>query len=489
MGVALAAGIKGDSAVALRTTVLVTVVLTMVVFGGTTSRMIEIVGIKTGVEDEVDTSDEEAGGFVSIGRNETNRSIYQGSRHATHSLGDTLDHATDVRVAANTTDIESDDPYNHFTQTSGRRDRLRSSSPEHSFATQDSDDEVLPAAGSTHDRAGLEADENGADSGNRKVWRDGQWFTVLDEQYLLPVFSNATASRKQASRKALRNQRVSITGYGEPMTSAADQRGSDGDLAGSVQSSQPPSPWLSSPAEDGGHHQNHSGGAHNHHHPRSRIVPGRSSAALASSTFQGSFSDVLSALVNYPPGSSTTRPSLPSSRSSGPHSLLSTSDGTAAPARRKERASDDGIDGRAGLRPSSPNRPGSRLRATSPTPKLFQINDGSERIGGSTRGIGRGSYGPSSAPAGLDQDRIEQDAIPSTTGMSKGMSHTWTSSSLHGSGTLGGGSDSPAESRRSSAGLAMNHVRHRSGDRTGVGVEGEASDNEGPNHSTRSTMF
>lgn len=60
VGVALAAGIKGHNAKSLRTTVLVCVVITLVVFGGTVSRMIEIVGIRTGVvEDEDDSSDEE----------------------------------------------------------------------------------------------------------------------------------------------------------------------------------------------------------------------------------------------------------------------------------------------------------------------------------------------------------------------------------------------------------------------------------------------
>lgn len=59
VGVALAAGIKGHNAKSLRTTVLVTVVITLVVFGGTVSKMIEIVGIRTGVEEDDESSDEE----------------------------------------------------------------------------------------------------------------------------------------------------------------------------------------------------------------------------------------------------------------------------------------------------------------------------------------------------------------------------------------------------------------------------------------------
>ena len=54
VGVALAAGLG----FALRATVLVTVVLTVIIFGGTTSRMLEILNIRTGVVEEIDSDDE-----------------------------------------------------------------------------------------------------------------------------------------------------------------------------------------------------------------------------------------------------------------------------------------------------------------------------------------------------------------------------------------------------------------------------------------------
>ncbi len=59
VGVALAAGFKGNNAQTLRTTVLVVVVLTVVLFGGTTSRMLEILGIRTGVEDDDPSSSDD----------------------------------------------------------------------------------------------------------------------------------------------------------------------------------------------------------------------------------------------------------------------------------------------------------------------------------------------------------------------------------------------------------------------------------------------
>ncbi|KAI9669800.1 MAG: monovalent cation:H+ antiporter, CPA1 (nhx1) [Trizodia sp. TS-e1964] len=58
VGVALAAGLLGDNGPVLRATVLVVVVLTVIVFGGTTARMLEILGIRTGVVEESDSDDE-----------------------------------------------------------------------------------------------------------------------------------------------------------------------------------------------------------------------------------------------------------------------------------------------------------------------------------------------------------------------------------------------------------------------------------------------
>lgn len=58
VGVALAAGLTGEHANSLKATVLVVVVLTVIVFGGTTARMLEILGIRTGVVEEVQSDDE-----------------------------------------------------------------------------------------------------------------------------------------------------------------------------------------------------------------------------------------------------------------------------------------------------------------------------------------------------------------------------------------------------------------------------------------------
>ena len=58
VGVALAAGLDGSNSPTLKATVLVVVVLTVIIFGGTTARMLEIMGIRTGVVEEIDSDDE-----------------------------------------------------------------------------------------------------------------------------------------------------------------------------------------------------------------------------------------------------------------------------------------------------------------------------------------------------------------------------------------------------------------------------------------------
>ncbi|KAK6464877.1 putative Na+/H+ exchanger Nhx1 [Scheffersomyces coipomensis] len=59
VGVALAMGIQGEAKWTLLATVLVVVVLTVILFGGTTASMLEILGIKIGVEDASEFSDDE----------------------------------------------------------------------------------------------------------------------------------------------------------------------------------------------------------------------------------------------------------------------------------------------------------------------------------------------------------------------------------------------------------------------------------------------
>lgn len=58
VGVALAMGLQGEAKWTLLATVLVVVVLTVILFGGSTASMLELLGIKTGVEQHLDSDDE-----------------------------------------------------------------------------------------------------------------------------------------------------------------------------------------------------------------------------------------------------------------------------------------------------------------------------------------------------------------------------------------------------------------------------------------------
>lgn len=108
--------------------------------------------------------------------------------------------------------------------------------------SDEDNDEVLPSANST-----TFGDQQG--SASEGVWRDGQWFNALDEQYLLPVFSNATASRRQATRKAMRSS-ARLTQHGND--SFLDENEPERDLT-TISREGSRSPWDAPPsAENGG---------------------------------------------------------------------------------------------------------------------------------------------------------------------------------------------------------------------------------------------
>ncbi|KDE02737.1 hypothetical protein MVLG_06734 [Microbotryum lychnidis-dioicae p1A1 Lamole] len=310
VGVALAEGMKGPNAIALRTTVLVSVVLTVVVFGGTIGRMIEILGIRTGVEDDdPESSDDEGGAGYAITNNgegdiegtrsaagwnkaaglathKARRSLpnsrkFGGNGHAGRNeeeegVVSAMDSPYSDRMALKS--VVSTTPPSSVPKMGGTLHPHGSfkgpSSPSHSSRDSGSDSEgdVLPSVS----KAGTGAAATAGEGDNTRVWRDGQWFTVLDERYLLPVFSNATASRRQATKKAiLREKRKSLVTL-EGMDDYIEE--------GNGSPSQPGSPYLVSPSA-------RSGG------PLDKL------RHQAPTDFTGSFSDILSSLVS--PGSAT----------------------------------------------------------------------------------------------------------------------------------------------------------------------------------------
>ncbi|EPT00056.1 hypothetical protein FOMPIDRAFT_1163517 [Fomitopsis schrenkii] len=197
VGVALAAGFKGDNAQTLRITVLVVVVLTVVVFGGTTARMLEVLGIRTGVEDEAASSDDDEDfplgrtGWYNR-RNSRWNFEEESSVFATQQAG-----------------FHSPRPYNHQMQVTPIPNNTIFSAA--SSDSLDSVAEVLPLAtqsvnGGPSSPGGRRKSRDGPPAAGPSNGGDveGKWFQQLDERYLLPLFSNATASRVWHARRGRR---------------------------------------------------------------------------------------------------------------------------------------------------------------------------------------------------------------------------------------------------------------------------------------------
>ncbi|KAJ8507501.1 hypothetical protein ONZ45_g10127 [Pleurotus djamor] len=244
VGVALAAGFKGKNAGMLRTTVLVVVVLTVVMFGGTTARMLEVLGIRTGVEDEAATSsdEEDSARWLSSRRGrwsgyvDDEPSYLAGGR----GLSSSLTRGGRGRIGIHYPDRNY---YNHHQNNPPTYNQPSPGIPQgvpqgiFSAASSDSDSddvgEVLPmATGPVPGGVGGDASRGGrsdgfvsgdAKNGNGRPNESNrgaeglpsqdsrEWFQSIDERYLLPLFSNATASRTFHARRARRvsHQRTS----------------------------------------------------------------------------------------------------------------------------------------------------------------------------------------------------------------------------------------------------------------------------------------
>lgn len=215
VGVALATGIEGDNADALRTTVLVVVVLTVIVFGGTTGRMLEVLGIRVGVEDDDASSDEEVEGWTS------QPAIQMGSRRYAGQNGQGLVEEEDGNFGS-----PIDSPY-YQGRLNLPRDRhsSRLSLPRHTsnagFSTEDeSDEEPLPQGYGEP----VDVEAEGVVERQGMIFRDGQWFTALDERYLLPLFSNSVTARRHNAKKARR--KASGAHYNDESGGGASHAGS-----------------------------------------------------------------------------------------------------------------------------------------------------------------------------------------------------------------------------------------------------------------------
>ncbi|TDL15123.1 hypothetical protein BD410DRAFT_796671, partial [Rickenella mellea] len=263
VGVALAAGFRGDNAEILRTTVLVVVVLTVVMFGGTTSRMLEILGIRTGVDDEGGSSSDEEDAVAAIAAGGPSRGGGWLGRRTNWRAGYTDEEERYAQGRARIGAHYMPQSYNHQAQAAGSGSGGHAMNNIFSAASSDSlesdSGEVLPMATPPH-TPGIGHNSTRRSSipgpGSGAVGEDGKWFQALDERYLIPLFSNATASRTFHARRARRtasggnsplagvSASASGSEVGTPVESDDDVGGGEGE--GRKEGDGGRSPWTSS---------------------------------------------------------------------------------------------------------------------------------------------------------------------------------------------------------------------------------------------------
>ncbi|KAK0538140.1 monovalent cation:H+ antiporter, CPA1 (nhx1) [Tilletia horrida] len=273
VGFALSAGIEGSNAIALQTTVLVTVVITVLIFGGTTAQMLEVLKIRTGVQDDEDdsTDDEDGHGFgdddgafgpddadlrlQSTGRRrnydsrsrgddkwknggrdaEWNSSSGMGSRNLRRQArssrygnkdsgpeedGDALlDDDLDTRSSLSSEVLPPHTSARVFggsgsgSGPSGRMSGYYSPTGIEPPATPPPQAPMPPLSSNPAASSSSPMARQLLDRAGL-IMRDGQWFQKIDERYLLPMFSNSVASRKAEERKSARMRAAAAVGSG-----------------------------------------------------------------------------------------------------------------------------------------------------------------------------------------------------------------------------------------------------------------------------------
>ncbi|KAL1746585.1 Sodium/hydrogen exchanger family-domain-containing protein [Schizophyllum fasciatum] len=200
VGVALAAGFQGPNAQIMRTTVLAVVVLTVLMFGGTTARMLEVLGIRTGVEDDTASTDDEE---EIPNRQWLGRRSFSGARAWPRYADDEASYLGSPRPSTS----RFAQPYNHQSAPMPASSSTTAANPTATLFSSSSESldsdvgEVLPLAPTAAPAPGSTPPSPG---GARRPSEDSKWFQALDERYLLPLFSNATASRTFHARRQRR---------------------------------------------------------------------------------------------------------------------------------------------------------------------------------------------------------------------------------------------------------------------------------------------
>ncbi|VVT46689.1 uncharacterized protein SAPINGB_P001338 [Magnusiomyces paraingens] len=239
VGVALAAGLTGEHANSLKATVLVVVVLTVIVFGGTTARMLEILGIRTGVVEEAE-SDDEFDIEASLGMrystsqghrsNRTRNSGFGSSDLGSYSL-DNFAHSSSSRNSKSGVDVGSYDGGARVRRSSSYRDDSASGGDDDLVSDVESDASDLPPMANSSKNgnngaagfvsAGSHDGESSNNSGGlgartlsgiltRSADDHARWFKEFDEQVLKPVLLDNLPGPSGSSGNSANNSSTSL---------------------------------------------------------------------------------------------------------------------------------------------------------------------------------------------------------------------------------------------------------------------------------------
>lgn len=177
VGVALALGIKGEYKWTLLATVLVVVVLTVILFGGTTALMLEILGIKTGcIDDSIESDDD----FDIEAPRIVQQNVYGSRRYpqGPQTPQGVQPYKDDVRSRTQLS-VSLQGIYPTRSRSS------RNSSQADLVYQQDEDQLEVQALGAT---------EGGLLGNILSVEEHAKWFTKFDEQVLKPVLLDQPGS-------------------------------------------------------------------------------------------------------------------------------------------------------------------------------------------------------------------------------------------------------------------------------------------------------
>lgn len=194
VGVALALGIQGEFKFTLLATVLVVVVLTVIVFGGTTASMLEMMNIKTGCIDENDDSDDEfdieairpgmtSNGNPLTGDPYSDEHLDSPQFSSSNLAGDSSNKNNNVIQSA-----ELNNPYSQsHSMESGEVDDTNSISRIELGSTPVPSGTATPTNNNNKSRLEIERENMRKKFGG--IFRsDSQWFQTFDDNVLKPVF-------------------------------------------------------------------------------------------------------------------------------------------------------------------------------------------------------------------------------------------------------------------------------------------------------------